>query len=82
MSSVDMCEHGWPGTGCQECKSEALERRACREATRVVELEADNEKLRALLKRVDEYLAAKGVSYEAKIRREVRGFLTEQGGGQ
>lgn len=19
MASVDMCKHGWPGTGCKEC---------------------------------------------------------------
>ena len=19
MASVDMCEHGWPGSGCREC---------------------------------------------------------------
>jgi hypothetical protein len=23
MASVDMCEHGWPGTGCKDCKAEA-----------------------------------------------------------
>lgn len=26
MASADMCEHGWPGTGCEECKAEARER--------------------------------------------------------
>lgn len=25
MSNVDMCEHGWPGTGCRECMREAHE---------------------------------------------------------
>lgn len=25
MSSVEMCEHDWPGTGCKECKRAALE---------------------------------------------------------
>lgn len=24
MSSIDMCEHDWPGTGCRECKLDAL----------------------------------------------------------
>jgi hypothetical protein len=23
MASADMCEHEWPGTGCEECKAEA-----------------------------------------------------------
>ena len=23
MVSVDMCEHGWPGSGCKQCKQEA-----------------------------------------------------------
>jgi len=26
MASADMCEHEWPGTGCEECKAEARER--------------------------------------------------------
>lgn len=67
MSSVDMCEHDWPGTGCKECKREALE--------------AENAKLRAELelqvpdgwklvpveptevmrKRAQDYLAAEGM---------------------
>lgn len=24
MSNVDMCEHDWPGTGCKECRAEAI----------------------------------------------------------
>jgi len=24
MASVDMCEHDWPGTGCEECRREAM----------------------------------------------------------
>jgi hypothetical protein len=25
MSSVDMCEHDWPGSGCRECFPDPLE---------------------------------------------------------
>lgn len=27
MSNVDMCEHDWPGSGCKECRAEALARK-------------------------------------------------------
>ena len=37
MASVDMCEHEWPGTGCEECKAEARER-----AQQTEQDEADN----------------------------------------
>src|SRR5690606_41811119 len=36
------------------------------------------EKLRGLLTRCDEYLAAKGVIYDAKLRREIRAALSRQ----
>jgi len=36
------------------------------------------EKLRGLLTRCDEYLAAKGVIYDAKLRREIRAALSQQ----
>jgi len=23
MANIDMCDHGWPGSGCKDCKREA-----------------------------------------------------------
>lgn len=39
---------------------------------------SENEKLRGLLTRCDEYLAAKGVIYDAKLRREIRAALSQR----
>ena len=46
MASVDMCEHGWPGSGCRECFPESAPIRK----VGAIRLKRAREKRRTVLK--------------------------------
>lgn len=63
MTSVDMCEHDWPGSGCKQCRIERLENRV-----KELELELDKEqKLSKIMETSFLNMAARAAEAETQL---------------